>query len=72
MISPTMLEALRILKFTTYKPDRLNFTEDLVTDERDYTIFGPVTPRAVDELVAAGKLPELDKLLANTREIDCN
>ena len=71
MISPTMLEALQILKFT-YKQDRLNFTEDLVTDERDYTIFGPVTPRAVDELVAAGKLPELDKLLANTREIDCN
>jgi len=71
MISPTMLEALQILKFT-YKQDRLNFTEDLVTDERDYTIFGPVTPRAVDELVAAGKLPELDKLLANTRDIDCN
>ena len=66
-----MLEALQILKFT-YRQDRLNFTKDLVTDERDYTIFGPVTPRAVDELVAAGKLPELDKLLANTRDIDCN
>ena len=70
-ISPTMLEALQILKFT-YKQDRLNFTEDLVADEWDYTISGPVTPRAVDELVTAGKLPELDELLANAREIDCN
>jgi hypothetical protein len=35
-ISPTMLEALQILKFI-YKQDRLNFTEDLVADERDYT-----------------------------------
>jgi len=66
-----MLEALQILKFT-YKQDRLNFTEDLVADEWDYTISGPVTPRAVDELVTAGKLPELDELLANAREIDCN
>jgi hypothetical protein len=66
-----MLEALQILKFT-YKQDRLNFTEDLVADERDYAISGPVTPRAVDELVAAGKLPELDELLTNAREIVCN
>ena len=34
-ISPTMLEALQILKFI-YKQDRLNFAEDLVADERDY------------------------------------
>jgi hypothetical protein len=44
-----MLEALQILTFT-YKQDRLNFTEDLVADKGDYTISGPVTPRAVDEL----------------------
>jgi hypothetical protein len=50
-ISPTILEALQILKFI-YKQDRLNFTEDLVADERDYMISGPVTPRAVDELIA--------------------
>jgi hypothetical protein len=67
-ISPTMLEALQILKFT-YKQGR---PEDLVADERDYAISGPVTPRAIDELVAAGKLPELDELLANAREIVCN
>ena len=34
-ISLIMLEALQILKFI-YKQDRLNFTEDLVADERDY------------------------------------
>jgi hypothetical protein len=66
-----MIETLQILKFT-YKQVRLNFTEDFVADERDYTISGPVTPRAVDELVAAGKLPELDELLVNAKETDCN
>ena len=66
-----MLEALQILKFI-YKQDRLNFTDDLVADERDYMISGPVTPRAVDELMAAGKFSELDELLANARELDCD
>ncbi|KAJ8582654.1 hypothetical protein M405DRAFT_698210, partial [Rhizopogon salebrosus TDB-379] len=32
--SPTMLEAVHILKFV-YKQDRLNSTDDLVADERD-------------------------------------
>ena len=36
-ISPTMLEALQIIKFI-YKQERLNFTVDLVADERDYVI----------------------------------
>ncbi|KAG2365911.1 hypothetical protein BDR07DRAFT_1275833 [Suillus spraguei] len=70
-LSPTTLEALQVLKFI-YKQDRLNFTEDLVADERDYTISGPVTSRAVDELMAAGNLCELDKLLQNARDIDYN
>ena len=61
-LSPTMLEALQVLKFI-YKQDRLDFMEDLVADERDYTISGPVTPRAVDELMDAGNLRELDELL---------
>jgi hypothetical protein len=43
-----------------------------VADERDYTISGPVTSRAVDELMAAGNLCELDKLLQNARDIDYN
>jgi hypothetical protein len=60
---------LQVLKFV-YKQDRLNFTEDLVADERDYTISRPVTHRAVDELMAAGNLRELDELLQNARDID--
>ncbi|KAG1843602.1 hypothetical protein DFJ58DRAFT_665201, partial [Suillus subalutaceus] len=55
---PITLEALQVLKFI-YKQDRLNFTEDLVADERDYTISGHVTPRAADELMPAGNLREL-------------
>ncbi|OAX31432.1 hypothetical protein K503DRAFT_661142, partial [Rhizopogon vinicolor AM-OR11-026] len=66
-ISPAILEALQILKFI-YKQDCLNFMEDIVADERDYMISGPVTPRAVDELMAAGKFSESDELLANARE----
>jgi hypothetical protein len=31
-----------------------------------------VTPRAVDELMAAGNLCELDELLQNARDIDYN
>jgi hypothetical protein len=58
---------LQILKFI-YKQDRLNFTEDLVAYEQDYIKSGPVTPRAVDELVAAGKFHELDELLQNSRD----
>lgn len=70
-LSPATLEALQVLR-SIYKQDRLNFMEDLVADERDYTISGPVAPRAVDELMAAGNLCELDELLQNAREIDCN
>jgi hypothetical protein len=53
-----MLEALQILKFI-YTQDRLNFTEDLVADEQDYMISGPVTPKAVDELDSAGGCGEI-------------
>ncbi|KAG1739079.1 hypothetical protein EDD22DRAFT_787127 [Suillus occidentalis] len=70
-LSPVTLEALQVLKFV-YKQDRLIFTGDLVADERDYTISGPVTPRAVDEPMAAGNLRELGKLLQNARDVDYN
>jgi hypothetical protein len=41
----------------------LDFTKDLVADERDYTISRPDSEslRAVDELMAAGNLRELDR-----------
>jgi hypothetical protein len=43
-ISPSILEALQILKFT-YKQDHLNFT-DLVADEQDYTTFPDLYSRS--------------------------
>jgi hypothetical protein len=44
-----------------------------VADGQDYIISEPLTPRAVDELVAAEKNRELDELLANAlRELDCD
>ncbi|KAG1874416.1 hypothetical protein F4604DRAFT_1582319, partial [Suillus subluteus] len=70
-LSPATLEALQVLKFI-YKQDHLNFTEDLVADEQDYMISRPVTPRAVDKLMAAGNLCKLDELLQNARDIDYN
>ncbi|KAG6827582.1 hypothetical protein H0H87_004381, partial [Tephrocybe sp. NHM501043] len=44
---------------------RLNFTGDLIADEKDYTIAEPVTGTAVSELLEAGKLQELEELLSN-------
>ena len=67
-LSPTVLEALQILKFS-YKQDQLNFTgSHLVAEEVDYTISGPVSRNAIDELMAAGKLDELAQPLANENE----
>jgi len=63
-LSPKIIEALQILKFR-YKQGRLDFTTDLVADEQDYMISGPITTQAVDELVASGKFDELAELYAN-------
>lgn len=66
-VSPLVLEALQVLKFS-FKQDRLNFTSDLVAEEADYNISGPVSGKAIDELTIAGKFDELDELLANENE----
>ncbi|KAG1837433.1 hypothetical protein C8R48DRAFT_622849 [Suillus tomentosus] len=55
---------------TIRRSNLFNLTEDLVVDERDYTISGPVTPRAVDELMTTWNLREFDELLQNARDID--
>ncbi|KIK76401.1 hypothetical protein PAXRUDRAFT_170080, partial [Paxillus rubicundulus Ve08.2h10] len=68
-LSPMMLEALQILKFT-YKQEQLNFTMDFVAEETDYTISGPVTPKAVDKLMAGRNLNELAQLFANEDDSD--
>ncbi|KAG1744581.1 uncharacterized protein EDB91DRAFT_1123129 [Suillus paluster] len=42
ILSPQVLEALQILKFS-YRQERLCFTRDLIAKEDDYRISGPVT-----------------------------
>ena len=68
-VSASLLEALQILKFV-YKQDRLNFTSNLLAQEEDYSISGPVTSWAIDELMATGRIGELEELLHNSREVE--
>ena len=62
-ISRHLLEALQVLKFS-YKTQRLSFVEELAK-EADYSIAGPVTQQAIDELLKAGELDELEDLVKN-------
>lgn len=66
-LSPQLMEALQVLKFS-FKQDRLTFTDDLLAAEKDYTIAGPVTGKAIEELISTGKIDELGELLANATE----
>ncbi|KAF5369673.1 hypothetical protein D9615_010259 [Tricholomella constricta] len=61
-LSPGLMEMLQVLKYA-YKQDRLDFTEDWVAKEEDYTIGGEVTESAVRELMLSGKVDELYELL---------
>lgn len=63
-MSPELLSELQILKYA-YKQDRLSFTSKLVAKECDYTLEGQITENAAQELLAAGKLCELEDLLSN-------
>ena len=60
------MEALQILKYQL-KQDHLNFMEGLVLEEVDYTINGPLTANALQELEACGEagVEELCDLLHN-------
>jgi hypothetical protein len=58
------MEALQLLKYI-YKQDQLDFTQDVLAREEDYRIEGEVTERAVEELLASGKIEELRDLLGN-------
>lgn len=66
-ISRALLEALQVLKYS-YRSERLSFVEDLIAKEADYTIAGPLTETAIDELMAAGKYQELNQLIINATE----
>ena len=54
------MEALQLLQFS-FRQDRLCFTRDFIAKEEDYAISGPVTQRATEELIHAGKF-KLDEL----------
>ena len=58
------MEALQLLKYI-HKQDRLDFTRDVLAREEDYRIEEEVTDRAVEELLASGKIKELRDLLGN-------
>jgi hAT family C-terminal dimerisation region len=66
-ISRKLLEALQVLKFS-YRSERLSFVDDLVAQECDYVISGPITEAAIDELMKAGNIVELSQLARNSLE----
>ena len=68
-LSPALLEVLQILKYL-FKQERLDFTEDWVAKEKDYTIEGQVTENAVRELLSSGKITELQDLLRNADSLE--
>jgi len=61
------MEALQVLKFS-FKQDWLTFTDDPLAAEKDYTIAGLVTAKAIQELISTGKIDELGELLTNATE----
>ena len=65
-LSPQVMEALQILKYY-YKQEQLNFTSRLVAREEDYTIEGPLTEAAVDELWETGQYEVLEDLIRNSQ-----
>lgn len=66
LISRPLLEALQVLKYS-YRSERLSFVEEMAK-EADYTISGPLTEAAIDELMEAGKYQELAGLIRNGNE----
>ena len=70
-LSPELMEALQILKYY-YKQELLCFSSQLLAHEEDYTIEGPVTEAAVDELLKTGQIHVLEDLLRNSRESEAS
>ncbi|KAF9526303.1 hypothetical protein CPB83DRAFT_908555 [Crepidotus variabilis] len=64
-IDAPLLEGLQILKFSI-KNDRLNFVDNLIAKPENYTISGPLTQAAIEELKKTYDLEELEGLLRNS------
>ena len=70
-LSPELMEALQILKYY-YKQELLCFSSQLLAHEEDYTIEGPVTEAAVDELLKTSQIHVLEDLLRDSRESEAS
>jgi hAT family C-terminal dimerisation region len=64
-LSPPVLSALQILKYS-FKSSRLSFTTDLVANEADYGLNGPISEAAILELIDTADLETLHSLLSNS------
>ena len=58
---------LQVLKYR-FRRDRLNFCTDILAQEEDYTVEGPVTEYAVRELLQCYRIAELRQLFRNAEE----
>ncbi|KAH7918039.1 hypothetical protein BV22DRAFT_976907, partial [Leucogyrophana mollusca] len=68
-LSPLLLEALQVLTFI-YKRSCILFlgVYPFLASCLDYAISGPLTARAVDELMATGEIDVLENLARNTED----
>ena len=63
------MEMLQILKYR-FRNERLSFTDDLVSDPRELSVID-VPPEVITELLADGRIGELQELLESSwREWD--
>ena len=60
-LSGITVEMLQVLKYR-FRRDRLNFCTDILAQEEDYTVEGPVTEYAVHELLQCNRIAELRQL----------
>ena len=66
-LSGITVEMLQVLKYR-FRRDRLNFCTDILAQEEDYTVEGPVTEYAVHELLQCNRIAELRQLFRNAEE----
>ena len=59
-LKPQLLSALQVLKYGYKYSHQLSFVSDLIALEANYTIDGPITEAAVDELLRDAKYNELE------------
>lgn len=62
-LSPPLVERLQVLKHRFRQ--QLSLTDDWLAEEKDHTITGEISERALRDLMKAGKIEELKELLAN-------